>query len=69
MQLLTLLDPRTGSDIAQSLYELARQNNGVWDRWLHGASGTHVMNGDPSPTALAGIHAFGGTGFDLKGAP
>ncbi|MCS0602232.1 GH92 family glycosyl hydrolase [Streptomyces sp. LP11] len=68
VQLLTLLDPRTGSDIAQSLYELAGQNGGVWDRWLHGASGTHVMNGDPSPTALAGIHAFGGTGFDLKGA-
>ncbi|WEO94624.1 GH92 family glycosyl hydrolase [Streptomyces sp. FXJ1.172] len=68
VQLLTLLDPRTGSDIAQSLYELARQNGGVWDRWLHGASGTHVMNGDPAPTALAGIHAFGGTGFDLRGA-
>ncbi|MFF4543730.1 GH92 family glycosyl hydrolase [Streptomyces sp. NPDC001406] len=68
VQLLTLLDPRTGSDIAQSLYELARQNGGIWDRWLHGASGTHVMNGDPSPTALAGIHAFGGTRFDLRGA-
>ncbi|GAB1326857.1 GH92 family glycosyl hydrolase [Streptomyces sennicomposti] len=68
VQLLTLLSPRTGSDIAQSLYELARQNGGVWDRWLHGASGTHVMNGDPSPTALAGIRAFGGTDFDLKGA-
>ncbi|MFF5532093.1 GH92 family glycosyl hydrolase [Streptomyces cinerochromogenes] len=68
VQLLTLLDPRTGSDIAQSLYELARQNDGVWDRWLHGASGTHVMNGDPAPTALAGIRAFGGTDFDLKGA-
>ncbi|MEV7324113.1 GH92 family glycosyl hydrolase [Streptomyces sp. NPDC093970] len=68
VQLLTLLDPRTGSDIAQSLYELARQNGGTWDRWLHGASGTHVMNGDPSPTALAGIRAFGGTDFDLKGA-
>lgn len=68
VQLLTLLDPDTGSDIAQSLYELARQNGGVWDRWLHGASGTHVMNGDPSPAALAGIHAFGGTRFDLAGA-
>ncbi|WP_031224613.1 GH92 family glycosyl hydrolase [Streptomyces roseochromogenus] len=68
LQLLTLLDPRTGSDIAQSLYELAGQNGGTWDRWLHGASGTHVMNGDPSPTALAGIRAFGGTGFDLHGA-
>ncbi|MFJ8033212.1 GH92 family glycosyl hydrolase [Streptomyces sp. NPDC096032] len=68
VQLLTLLDPRTGSDIAQSLYGLARQNGGVWDRWLHGASGTHVMNGDPAATALAGIHAFGGTDFDLEGA-
>jgi predicted alpha-1,2-mannosidase len=68
VQLLTLLDPRTGSDIAQSLYELARQNGGVWDRWLHGASGTHVMNGDPSPTVLAGIRAFGGKDFDLRGA-
>ncbi|MEU6367869.1 GH92 family glycosyl hydrolase [Streptomyces sp. NPDC046931] len=68
VQLLTLLDPGAGSDIAQSLYELARQNGGVWDRWLHGASGTHVMNGDPSPTALAGIRAFGGTRFDLRGA-
>ncbi|WP_369029490.1 GH92 family glycosyl hydrolase [Streptomyces adonidis] len=68
VQLLTLLDPDTGSDIAQSLYELARQNGGLWDRWLHGASGTHVMNGDPSPAALAGIHAFGGTHFDLRGA-
>ncbi|MFE0488826.1 GH92 family glycosyl hydrolase [Streptomyces griseoaurantiacus] len=68
VQLLTLLDPRAGSDVAQSLYELARQNGGIWDRWLHGAAGTHVMNGDPSPTALAGIRAFGGTDFDLRGA-
>ncbi|MFD8674461.1 GH92 family glycosyl hydrolase [Streptomyces seoulensis] len=68
VQLLTLLDPRTGSDVAQSLYELSKQNGGTWDRWLHNAGGTHVMNGDPSPSALAGIHAFGGTGFDLKGA-
>ncbi|MFE1442321.1 GH92 family glycosyl hydrolase [Streptomyces sp. NPDC058739] len=68
VQLVTLLEPHTGSDIAQSLYTLARQNGGVWDRWLHGASGTHVMNGDPSAVALAGIHAFGGTRFDLPGA-
>ncbi|WP_371599763.1 GH92 family glycosyl hydrolase [Streptomyces sp. NBC_00564] len=68
VQLLTLLSPDTGSDIAQSLLELARQNGGIWDRWLHGASGTHVMNGDPSPAALAGIRAFGGTDFDLGGA-
>ncbi|MDF3140144.1 MULTISPECIES: GH92 family glycosyl hydrolase [unclassified Streptomyces] len=68
VQLLTLLNPRVGSDIAQSLYALAEQNGGIWDRWLHGAGGTHVMNGDPSPIALAGIRAFGGTDFDLRGA-
>ncbi|MFE9769332.1 GH92 family glycosyl hydrolase [Streptomyces sp. NPDC005808] len=68
VQLLTLVSPDTGSDIAQSLLELAGQNGGIWDRWLHGASGTHVMNGDPSPAALAGILAFGGTNFDLDGA-
>ncbi|MEV7339250.1 GH92 family glycosyl hydrolase [Streptomyces sp. NPDC093544] len=68
VQLLTLVSPDTGSDIAQSLLELAKQNGGIWDRWLHGASGTHVMNGDPSPAALAGILAFGGTDFDLDGA-
>ncbi|MGW6733948.1 GH92 family glycosyl hydrolase [Streptomyces sp. NPDC055013] len=68
VQLLTLLNPRVGADIAQSLYELAEQNGGIWDRWLQGASGTHVMNGDPSPIALAGIRAFGGTDFDLRGA-
>ncbi|MEU1040473.1 GH92 family glycosyl hydrolase [Streptomyces sp. NPDC005907] len=68
VQLLTLLDPDVGSDIAQSLLRLARQNGGIWDRWLHGASGTHVMNGDPSPAALAGIRSFGGTRFDLRGA-
>ncbi|MGP3947666.1 GH92 family glycosyl hydrolase [Streptomyces sp. 7N604] len=68
VQLLTLLEPRAGSDIAQSLLNFARQNGGVWDRWIHNAGGTHVMNGDPSAAALAGIRAFGGTYFDLEGA-
>ena len=69
VQPLNLLDPRTGSDVAQSLYEPARQNDGVRDRRLHGASGTHVINGDPAPIALAGVRAVGGSGFDLRGAP
>ncbi|MFJ1989947.1 GH92 family glycosyl hydrolase [Streptomyces asiaticus] len=68
LQLLTLLEPDKGSDIAQSLLNLAQQNGGVWDRWLQGASGTHVMNGDPSAAALAGIRAFGGDDFDLDAA-
>ncbi|HEU4958867.1 MAG TPA: GH92 family glycosyl hydrolase [Sphingomonas sp.] len=68
VQLVTLLDPERGSDMAQSLYNQARQNGGVWDRWTHLTGATSVMNGDPSAPIIAAIHAFGGTGFDVKGA-
>jgi len=68
LQLVTLLDPQRGSDIAQSLLNQAEQNGGVWDRWTHLTGATGVMNGDPSPPSLAAIHAFGGRDFDLPRA-
>ena len=68
LQLVTWLDPKIGSDIAQSLFNQASQNNGVWDRWTHLTGATSVMNGDPSPPSIAAIHAFGGRDFDVKGA-
>lgn len=68
LQLVTWLQPKTGSDIAQSLYNQAWQNHGEWDRWTHNSGGTHVMSGDPSAPALAAIAAFGGHDFDLHGA-
>jgi predicted alpha-1,2-mannosidase len=68
LQLVTWLQPQTGSDIAQSLYHQAQQNHGEWDRWTHNSGGTHVMSGDPAVPALADIVAFGGHGFDLRGA-
>lgn len=68
VQLMTLVNPRAGSDYAQSLYNYARQNDGEWDRWLLGGGKTSVMSGDPSDAALAGIYAFGGHDFDVKGA-
>ena len=68
LQLVTWLLPDVGSDIAQSLYNQASQNDGEWDRWTHNSGGTHVMSGDPSVPALAGIYAFGGRDFDLQGA-
>ncbi len=68
IQLVTLLQPDVGSDIAQSLLNHANQNNGVWDRWIHNQGGTHVMTGDPGHAAVASIHAFGGTAFDVQGA-
>ncbi|KJK43617.1 alpha-mannosidase [Lentzea aerocolonigenes] len=66
LQLVTLLEPQIGSDIAQSLLNQADQNNGVWDRWTHNGGGTHVMNGDPAPIALAAITAFGGDKYDIR---
>lgn len=68
LQLVSWLDPKRGSDIAQSLYNQARQNHGEWDRWTHNSGGTHVMSGDPAVPALADIVAFGGRDFDLHGA-
>ncbi|RAJ42708.1 putative alpha-1,2-mannosidase [Kitasatospora sp. SolWspMP-SS2h] len=68
VQLVTLLRPDIGADIAQSLYNQANQNNGVWDRWTHNQGGTHVMTGDPGHAAVASIYAFGGTSFDAAGA-
>ena len=68
LQLVTWLDPDTGSDIAQSLFNQARQNGGEWDRWTHNSGGTHVMNGDPAAPALADIYAFGGTRFEAREA-
>ncbi len=68
LQLVTLLQPQVGSDIAQSLLNQADQNGGVWDRWTHLAGATGVMNGDPSPPSVAAIYAFGGRNFDMKRA-
>ena len=55
-------------DIAQSLLNQANQNGGEWDRWTHNAGITHVMNGDPTPPAIAAILAFGGNNFDARAA-
>jgi predicted alpha-1,2-mannosidase len=68
LQLVTWLDPKLGSDIAQSLLNQASQNGGVWDRWTHLTGATSVMNGDPSPPSIAAIYAFGGRDFDMKSA-
>lgn len=68
LQLTAWLEPGVASDIAQSLYNQAQQNNGIWDRWTHNNGGTHVMNGDPATPAIAGIHAFGARDFDARGA-
>ncbi|HZU50512.1 MAG TPA: GH92 family glycosyl hydrolase, partial [Sphingomicrobium sp.] len=68
LQLVTLLDPKVGSDIAQSLLNQASQYGGQWDRWTHLTGATGVMNGDPAAPAIAAIYAFGGREFNLNDA-
>jgi predicted alpha-1,2-mannosidase len=68
LQLVTLLAPNIGSDIAQSLLNQANQKGGEWDRWTHNSGETHVMNGDPAAPAIADILAFGGSRFNVRAA-
>ncbi|MEW2411201.1 GH92 family glycosyl hydrolase [Streptomyces griseoviridis] len=68
IQLLALLKPRVAGDFAQSLYNFARQNGGVWDRWVHVSGATHVMTGDPTAATLATFYAMGVRNFDYEGA-
>jgi predicted alpha-1,2-mannosidase len=67
-QLLALLAPDVASDYAQSLLEISRRNGGVWDRWVHITGPTHVMTGDPSAPAVAGMYAMGAEDFDVNAA-
>ncbi|WP_245847875.1 GH92 family glycosyl hydrolase [Lentzea kentuckyensis] len=67
-QLLAFLEPRVASDYAQSLLNLAWQNGGVWDRWVHVNGPTHVMTGDPSAPAIAGMYAMGAKDFNVRAA-
>ncbi|TQL57184.1 putative alpha-1,2-mannosidase [Rarobacter faecitabidus] len=68
MQLVAWLNPKRGSDLAQSLFNQAKQFDGVWDRWTHVTGATHVMVGDPSAVSVAGMYAFGARDFDVEGA-
>ncbi len=68
LQLLTWLDAKQGSDVAQSLLNQSREDSGRWDRWTHLGGATHVMNGDPAAAAVADIWAFGGRGFEASAA-
>ncbi len=68
IQLVTLLNPKRGSDIAASLLNQADQYGGIWDRWTHNSGAVHVMAGDPSAIAVAAIHSFGGRDFPVERA-
>jgi predicted alpha-1,2-mannosidase len=66
-QLIALLFPKVGSDIAQSITDLATQT-GKWFNWPHLGSGQNKQNGDALQTMIASYSAFGDTGFDRQSA-
>jgi predicted alpha-1,2-mannosidase len=68
LMLVTLLDQKIASDMAQSLLNQADQNHGEWDRWTHNTGATHVMEGDAAAQSVPSIAAFGGTDFDMSRA-
>ncbi|WP_157251804.1 GH92 family glycosyl hydrolase [Nonomuraea typhae] len=68
VQLIALLDPAVGSDIAQSMYDNAQAVGNVWDRWSHQIAITGVMVGDPYHSILASMYAFGARDFSAQKA-
>jgi predicted alpha-1,2-mannosidase len=67
VQLIAMLFPKTGSDIAQSLVNDAEQGGGL-PIWPVAADESSVMVGDPADLILAGLYSFGARGFDTKAA-
>lgn len=67
LQLLALLDPAAGSDIAQSMLNDYAQG-GTLPKWALNNGESYVMDGDPSEAMLADLYAFGAKNFDTKTA-
>ncbi|MHB1855951.1 MAG: GH92 family glycosyl hydrolase [Acidobacteriaceae bacterium] len=67
VQLITMLMPKVGSDMAQSLVADAEQGGGL-PIWSMANEEGGFMVGDSSDLMLASIYAFGGREFDTKAA-
>ncbi len=67
VQLITMLMPKVGSDMAQSLVADAEQGGGL-PVWSMANEEGGFMVGDSSDLMLASIYAFGGREFDTRAA-
>ena len=65
--MITMLLPKVGSDIAESLVVDSQQGGGL-PIWPVANDESGVMVGDPSDPILASIYAFGGHDFDTQAA-
>ncbi|MGQ5580580.1 GH92 family glycosyl hydrolase [Streptomyces sp. ECR3.8] len=66
-QLVALLFPKVGSDINQSLTDMARQT-GTWPNWPHLNQSQQKMSGDSLQSVVASLDAFGSTDYDRRAA-
>jgi predicted alpha-1,2-mannosidase len=67
VQLITMMYPKVGSDMAQSLVADAEQGGGL-PIWGVANDDSCVMVGDPSSPILSSIFAFGGISFGTRSA-
>lgn len=67
VQMITMLLPKVGSDIAESLVADAQQGGGL-PIWPVANDESGVMAGDPSDGIIASVYVFGGHDFDTKAA-
>lgn len=67
IQLVSLLQPKRASDIAQSLVAMAEQG-GCLPRWPYATQNANIMTGDPSAVIIATSHALGARDFKKKDA-
>jgi predicted alpha-1,2-mannosidase len=67
VQLIAMLLPDVGSDLAASLIADAQQGGGL-PIWPVANDESGVMAGDPSDPIIASIYAFGGRNFDTEAA-
>ncbi len=67
VQLITMLMPKVGSDLAASLVADAQQGGGL-PIWPVANDESSVMVGDPSDGVISSIYAFGGRDFDTRAA-
>lgn len=67
MQLIAMLFPKVGSDMAASIYNMSDQV-GTWYNWPHLGAAQKKMEGDGMQSIVASLYAFGSTDFDAVGA-
>lgn len=63
IQLISMLDPETASDIVVSHQLFSEQSGGAFPRWVMAGVETGIMQGDPTAILIANAWAFGARNY------